>query len=329
MARRHAGFSDRVRQELTRHLPGQADERGTAIHVLLGLSGSLLLRGSEEGRRLRLEVSTPSGAVARAAFTLLNEEMRRGGEEARPELVVVGAGGLRDSARYIVAVEDGAERLARDLGILDGAGLPAATPRTRLLDSPRLRRVVARTALLTASMSSPGREAHLEVRAPSRAWAEMTAGALSALAEREVPLSEGRDGWRAVMKSGEAIGRLLAAVGAPVAFLEWEEHRIRRELREEANRLANADTANLRRAIEAAADQVAMIERAVDALGWDGLDRSLREVALARIANPEASLAELGALCDPPVGKSAVHRRLARLQEIGRRPRSSPEGDPG
>lgn len=316
MAPPRAGFSDRVRQEITRRLPERPDERGAAIHVLLGLAGSLLLRGGDDGRRLRLEVSSPSGAVARAAFALLHEEMRAGGDDARPEFVVVGPGGLRGSARYIVAVEDGAERLAQELGILDRAGPPGVTPRTELLDTPRLRRVVARTALLAASMSAPGRESHLEVRAPGRAWAEMVAGAFGALAEHEVAVSETRDGWRAVLKSGEAIGRLLAGAGAAVAFLEWEEHRIRRELREEANRLANADAANLRRAIEAAADQVAMIERALDAVGWEGLDQPLREVALARIANPEASLAELGALCDPPVGKSAVHRRLARLEEI-------------
>lgn len=316
--RTRAGFSDRVRQEIARDLPVGRDDRRAAIRVLLGLAGSLLLRGGGERHRLRLEVSTRSGAVARTAFTLLQAELETAGGEARPELVVVGPGGLHASSRYVVAVEDGAERLARDLGVLDAAGRPASGPPADLIETPGQRTVVARISLLTASISSPGREAHLEVRTPSRSWAATVAAALGDLAGRGVAVSEARDGWRAVLKSGEAVGRLLAGAGAPVAFLEWEEQRIRRELREEANRLANADAANLRRAIEAAADQVAMIERAVDAVGWDGLDRSLREVALARIANPEASLAELGALCEPPVGKSAVHRRLGRLREIAR-----------
>ncbi len=87
-------------------------------------------------------------------------------------------------------------------------------------------------------------------------------------------------------------------------------------MRAEAQRLANADAANVRRAVRAASEQVRLVEHAVDVLGWDELGEDLRDVALARLANPSASLAELGQLCDPPVGKSAVHRRLARLRAL-------------
>ena len=52
------------------------------------------------------------------------------------------------------------------------------------------------------------------------------------------------------------------------------------------------------------------------AVGWAGLGEDLRALALARLVNPTASLAELGELCDPPVGKSAVHRRMRRLQAL-------------
>ena len=119
-----------------------------------------------------------------------------------------------------------------------------------------------------------------------------------------------------VLKSGERIGALLVAVGASQAFLTWDERRLRRQLRNDANRLANADAANLRRSSDASAAQVAALEAAIAAAGWDALDDELRAIALARLANPEASLAELGQLVDPPVGKSAVHRRLARLQRL-------------
>jgi DNA-binding protein WhiA len=119
-----------------------------------------------------------------------------------------------------------------------------------------------------------------------------------------------------VLKSGVAIADLLRGVGATSAYIAHEEQLLRREVRAEAQRLANADAANVRRAVAAASDQVRLVEHAVDVLGWDVLEEDLRDVALARLANPSASLAELGQLCDPPVGKSAVHRRLGRLRAL-------------
>jgi DNA-binding transcriptional regulator WhiA len=79
---------------------------------------------------------------------------------------------------------------------------------------------------------------------------------------------------------------------------------------------AGRNTANHLVAAAFRGDQVRLVEHAVAVLGWDLLDEALRDVALARLANPSASLAELGQLCDPPVGKSAVHRRLARLRVL-------------
>ncbi|MFT5223641.1 MAG: DNA-binding protein WhiA, partial [Glaciecola sp.] len=100
-----------------------------------------------------------------------------------------------------------------------------------------------------------------------------------------------------------------------------DEQGMRHDLRNEANRLANADAANVQRAVAAASSQVAAVEMAVDTIGWGGLPDDLRTVALARLANPAASLSEVGQLCDPPIGKSAVHRRLKRLSDLAQTPR--------
>ena len=49
--------------------------------------------------------------------------------------------------------------------------------------------------------------------------------------------------------------------------------------------------------------QVTAVERAVARLGWDSLPADLAEVATLRLAHPDASLAELGAMLDPPRSK--------------------------
>ena len=44
--------------------------------------------------------------------------------------------------------------------------------------------------------------------------------------------------------------------------------------------------------------------------GWDGLPGDLAEIAVLRLAHPDASLAELGAMLDPPRSRGGVLARL-------------------
>lgn len=310
-------FTERVRQELARVLPVEDDVRRSLLAGLVVLAGSLHIRGEGE---LRIEITTRSGAVARAAFLLAQRELEIAGESgARPGLEVHAPGGVRATSRYVVSVTAGAEALGRRLGRLDDAGRPTATVGAELLADDDRRTAFVRGAVLGgASFSRPGRPHHLEIVAPSFEVAAVIASGIERIADHEPGITTSRDAWRVTVKSGSVIDRLLERLGADAAAAERREQRERGTLRRRATRLANADAANLRRAVAAAREQTRAVERAVDRVGWEGLDPALRDVALARLANPEATLAEIGAFCDPPVGKSAAHRRLARIEELGR-----------
>lgn len=288
-----SGTTEGLRQELARELPRER-ERAGLLAALVALAGSLHLRDGG----LHLEVATTSGAVARLAFALLRD---RG-----PELRVLAPGGVRARSTYVVSVDD---RLA-ELGIVDADGRPR-TP-TPALHAREDRRGFARGAVLAAgSVSAPGRAPHLEVRTPTRELAEAVADAVDDVCGHRPAVSRHGDRFRAVLKSGAAIGDLLSALGATRGFLDLEEARLRRRVRAEANRLANADAANVRRSVEAAAEQVRAVERAIAVVGWDGLDDDLRQLALARLANTEATIGELADLL--ALSRSVVHRRLRRL----------------
>ena len=58
------------------------------------------------------------------------------------------------------------------------------------------------------------------------------------------------------------------------------------------------------------------IEYIRDTIGLDKLSDGLRDVALTRLANPEAALKELGNLMSVPIGKSGVNHRLRKLSEL-------------
>lgn len=299
-------FTERVRQELSRAPADGADPAGE-LAILLRLAGRFHRVGSATGSRTTLELASPSGAVVRRAFALLP-----GTGAVRPQLWVREPGGVRTTTTYGLVLDEGVDELADRLGLLDDAGRPV-----RGLPGPVAPAIVVRAALLTvAAVSAPGRPVHLEFRVPSRTVGDDLVDAVGQ-ATAGAHLADSRD--RVVVKSGPAVSALLSAAGAPQAAAEFDERRHRRRLRNDATRLANADAANLRRTIEAAQQQLDLVERAVAAVGWAGLGEELRDLALARLVNPTASLAELGALCDPPVGKSAVHRRMRRLAELADR----------
>jgi DNA-binding protein WhiA len=94
--------------------------------------------------------------------------------------------------------------------------------------------------------------------------------------------------------------------------LALEEHAILAALRADANRLANADEANLERVARAAHRQL----EAIRAVGLDALPPELVEVAELRLRHPSASLAELAAKTRPPLTRTAVYRRLQAVTRL-------------
>ena len=138
--------------------------------------------------------------------------------------------------------------------------------------------------------------------------------------------SSGGVTWTAYAKGWESIEAILAAAGATDAVLALEERRRRRRGSRRANRLANADHANVVRMTRAAQEQLAAAKRLRADGALDDLPDRLREAALLRIRYPgcRCELAARGSAGDegghaPPV---ASHRRARRLSAArGREPR--------
>ena len=87
-------------------------------------------------------------------------------------------------------------------------------------------------------------------------------------------------------------------------------------MRESANRLANCDEANARRAAAAAERQAAAARLLMASSVWATLPDSLREVAELRLRYPYLSLLELAGRANPPLSKSALQSPSARLAAL-------------
>lgn len=166
------------------------------------------------------------------------------------------------------------------------------------------------TALAGIRLAAPGRP-HCEIPAPSEALAVELADLLGHVDVRAAARRHSRERWRVVCKSRSAISTLLAGTGATATFLRWEDERTRRSVRGAAARGVNADRANAARSVDAATRQLSGVVEAMARLDLDTVPETLRATALARLANPTASLGELAELLD--VSRATVSRRLQRL----------------
>ena len=118
------------------------------------------------------------------------------------------------------------------------------------------------------------------------------------------------------IRNGDAVSDFLGIIGANNARLEFENIRIEREMNSGINREVNCDSGNTGRQAEAAARRGELIGRLLESPEAEKLPAGLYEAAIVHQQNPGASIAELGAMMNPPIGKSGMNHRLTRLLEI-------------
>lgn len=171
------------------------------------------------------------------------------------------------------------------------------------------RAILRGTFLARGVLGNPANAYHLEIAVPDGG------GLLSAGAARAgIGLKRTRRRGRSVyyLKGAEPISRMLGLMGANRAVMRYEHDRIVRDMRSQANRRANSETANLDKRLRAALQQREAIRRLKARDGrLRSLPPALRDVAELRLAHPQASLRELAELSQ--LSKSAVANRLRRL----------------
>ena len=169
--------------------------------------------------------------------------------------------------------------------------------------------------LCCGTMSDPHKAYRIEFVCESGADADDTA---ALLAEFGIKAKRTKRKNRDIIyiKEGEKIADTLGIIGARKALLEFENIRILKDISGNVNRQVNCEAANMNKTAVAGTQQIRYIEKIAAVRGLDSLPDDLRELAQARLANPDMGLKELGALLSPPVGKSGVYHRFNRIKEI-------------
>jgi len=159
-------------------------------------------------------------------------------------------------------------------------------------------------------MNDAARGYHWEIKTVDQPQAEAVRRVIARLGVKGARTGFWQNNWVVYLKDSDQIADWLRCIGAHEALLAFENTRAEKDMRNRVNRRVNYETGNLARTVTAAMRQKADIKLIEATIGLANLPPGLKALAEARLAQPLASLAELGASLDPPLGKSGTSHRM-------------------
>lgn len=214
---------------------------------------------------------------------------------------------------FSVNIEDesGCDKILGAFGHMDKGSLKINHTN---FDCPSCTKAFLAGAFLSCgTVSDPKKDYHMEFTVP---FMNLSKSLITFLEETELsPKLSNRKGYNIVyFKGSGAIEDCLYLMGASSAMFEMMNIEIVKDFRNKANRTANCETANIERTVKASYAHIEAIEKIESTKGLDFLKKDLKEMAVLRRDNPEASLAELSKLSG--MSRSGVNHRLRRIVEI-------------
>lgn len=304
-------FAAKVRDSLTRDGERAPDTTGSRRAELTGLflaCGMMTLAG---GGRVRLSMRTEHAGCGRRIVRLLRKEF-----SVSPGLRILRASRLGGKTTFEIRLET--DDAARVMKACDLSPLDLTIPRHCLKNRRSGDAFLRGMFLGCGTMNNPSKGYRLEFVVSNEKTAKSLVKFLRAHCAVQPLVHERKQTHIVYLNSGDDIITVLSSIGAYSAILELENIRITKDARNRANRAANCDSGNITKMLGAADRQLQAIDRIDQTIGLDALPDTLREIAIERRQHADISLEALGAMLEPPVGKSGVYHRLSRIEALAR-----------
>lgn len=306
-------FSSRVKDELSRQISSARHCEIAEIAAILSLCGKVHI---DEDESYSIRIHTENVAVARKYFTLLKKAFN-----IRADISIRRNAYLKKNRTYTVLIRDSedAVRVLEACKLLDEYGdikEDMSVVKNMIIQNNCCRRAFIRGAFLAAgSISDPEKFYHLEIVCTSHEKAKQLQAIIITF-KVDAKIVVRKKYYVVYIKEGSQIVEMLGIMEANVAFMELENIRIIKEMRNSVNRQVNCETANINKTVSAAVKQLSDITYIRNTVGFDYLPDTLADIARERLERPDATLKELGETLSPSVGKSGVNHRLRKICAI-------------
>ena len=185
-----------------------------------------------------------------------------------------------------------------------------------ILEEDEERLAFLRGAFLSGgSVTDPAKRYHLEL---TTSHYKVSRETCALLLDADFSPKETTRGGNSILyfKQSNLIEDFLTAIGAPVCAMGVMEAKVEKDLRNGVNRRVNCETANMMKAADASARQIAAIQALIDSRGEDAFPGNLWETVRLRLEYPTDSLSELAQRFDPPISKPGLSHRLKKIIEL-------------
>ena len=281
-------FTSQVKEELVSNAYPSGDRLRALLSAYIRINGSLVFRH----KKTLLQLSTENAKIGRFVFETINEIY-----QANAELIVKEKRNLDKSKIYIIEISDASEAIMDDLEI---SFLEGKISKNIVKNDDTISGYLIGAFLAAGSVNSPmTSNYHLEIALNNENYAKWLAKLFAKYKNSNIEpkIAHRRDEYVIYFKKSDQISNFLIMIGAVSSCLEFEDIRANRDLMNNANRLTNMDTANMKKTIETGSRQAEEIALIDQLLGIDNITNlKERELCKLRLSNEAASLQELADL---------------------------------
>lgn len=309
-------FATETKNELSRISPEKKCCMLAEIAGFMRFAGSIGLAG---GGKFRIVMTTPNPAVVRHYKTLIKSYF-----SVDTEIELGQSEGFAGGNEYVISIgpESNSEMILREAGILmvrEGMNAISDGIYDGLIHTKCCRKAYLRGAFLAAgTVNNPEKGYHYEISARSETIAKDLRRLINTFVDINPKVIARKNGYGVYLKAREQIADTLAIMGASKQYFDFLDVIMMKDLTSAAHKAENLDMANMDKSLRAAEEQISWINKIYERRGPDFLSVKLREVADARLQNPDLGIEELGKILEPPLSKSGVNNRLRRIGEIAR-----------
>ena len=305
-------FTRQVKEELADNTYPSSDRLRALLSAYIRINGSLVFRH----KKTLLQLNTENAKIGKFIFETINEIY-----QANAELIVKEKRNLDKSKSYMIQISDASEAIMDDLEI---SFLEGKISKNIVRNDDTISGYLAGAFLAAGSVNSPvTSNYHLEIALNSENYAKWLAKLFAKYKNSNIEpkITHRRDEYVIYFKKSDQISNFLIMIGAVSSCLEFEDVRANRDLMNNANRLTNMDTANMKRRIETGTRQIEEINFINQVLGIDNITSiKERELCKLRLANEEASLQELAEMMTSkfkkPITKSNVNHLFRSIHAL-------------
>lgn len=302
-------FASDTREEMVRVVPECECCNKAVLSALVRIDGTIFLSGAG---KYRVEIATDFASVGRFVVNMLHSIYNLKTEISYRRSV------LHHTQNYVIDVpyQKDIKFALSDLGILGTNNSLLRGVSREFTKQDCCKKAYLRGVFLGSGfIADPKSSFHFEASVSAEDLSKDIVKCMSDLGVNARVVRR-RNSYVIYMKSGSEIYHFLKAVNATNSAATLNGVRDYKSMRNETNRSVNAEIANQKRVTKASGNQLANIQKIMKHKKFQSLSPAIRDFVFLRANNPEASLKELGEMCDPPLTKSAINHRARRLDQI-------------